>query len=41
LSAANRNHRIDGLDAGLQGLADRLPVHYPGRDALDRDALIG
>ena len=40
LAAADRNHRVDGLDAGLQRLAHRLPVHDAGRDALDRDALI-
>ena len=41
LPAADRNHRVDGLDAGLQRLAHRLPVHDAGRDALDRNALIG
>ena len=35
------NHRVDGLDAGLQRLAHRLAVDDAGRDALDRDALVG
>ena len=39
LPAADRNHRVDGLDAGLQRLAHRLPVHNARSDALDRDAL--
>ena len=40
LAAADRNHRVDGFDAGLQRLAHRLAVHDAGGDALDRDALI-
>ena len=31
LAAADRGHRVDGLDAGLQRLADRLAAHDPGR----------
>jgi len=41
LPAANRDHRIDGLDAGLQRFAHRLPVHDAWGNALDRDALVG
>jgi hypothetical protein len=36
LAAADRNHRVDGHDAGLHGLADRLASHDAGRDLLDR-----
>src|SRR5207302_7970844 len=41
LAAADGNHRVDGLDAGLQGLANRLAVHDAWRDALDGVALLG
>ena len=41
LAAADRNHRVDGLDAGLQRLAHRLPVDHARRDALDGHALLG
>ena len=41
LAAADGNHRIDGLDAGLQRLADRLAVDYAWREALDGIALLG
>ena len=40
LAAADRDHRVDGLDAGLQRLANRLPVDNARRDALDVVALI-
>jgi hypothetical protein len=35
LAAADRDHAVDGLDAGLQRLLHRLAVHNAGRDALD------
>ena len=35
LAAADRNHGVDGLDAGLQRLLHRLAVDHAGRDALD------
>src|SRR5262249_19877466 len=41
LAAAARNHGIGGLDAGSHGLAYRLPVNHPGRDAFNRDVLAG
>ena len=41
LAAADRNHRVDGLDAGLQRLAHRLPVDDARRDTLERVALVG
>ena len=31
LAPADRGHRVDGLDAGLQRLLDRLPLHHGGR----------
>ena len=37
LAAADRDHRVDGLDAGLQRLFHRLAVDDAGREALDRD----
>src|SRR5690242_20419658 len=40
LAAANGNHRIDGLDARLQRLADRLAVDYPGSESLEWIALV-
>ena len=37
LSAADRNHGVDGLESGLQRLFDRAAVDDARRDALDRD----
>ena len=39
LPAADRNHRIDGLQTGLHRLADRPAGDDAGRDALDRVVL--
>ena len=39
LAAADRDHRVDGLEAGLQRLAHRLAIDDAGRDALDRQEL--
>ena len=36
LTPADRNHRIDGLDSGLQWLIDALPVHYAGSLQFER-----
>ena len=36
LAAADRHHRVDRLEAGLQRLLDRLAIDDAGRDALDR-----
>ena len=33
LAAADRNHRVDGFDAGLQRLFHRLPVDHARRNA--------
>src|SRR5581483_1627973 len=41
LAAADRRHRVDGLDAGLQRLLDRLPLHDRGGLQLERAALGG
>src|SRR5690606_26489692 len=41
LAPADRRHRVDGLDAGLQRLLDRLPLHDGGRLQLERAALGG
>src|SRR5262249_32291366 len=41
LSPADGNHRVDGLDSGLQRLLHRLPVHHAWRDALDVDKVLG
>src|SRR4029079_18741403 len=30
LAAADRGHRVDGLDAGLQAFANALPLHNAG-----------
>ena len=38
LATADRDHGVDGLDAGLQRLVDRLPHDDAGRDDLDRPA---
>ena len=35
LAAADRHHRVDRLEAGLQRLLDRLPIDDARRDALD------
>ena len=40
LAAANGNHRVDGLDAGLQRLLDRLALQNTGGRALD-GAVVG
>src|SRR5256884_5590035 len=40
LSAADRNHAVDRLDAGLQRLTNRLAVEHAPRDALKRAALL-
>jgi len=40
LAAANRNHRVDSLDAGLQRLANGLAVEHTGGDAFERIALL-
>ena len=36
LAAADRDHGVDGHDAGLHGLTDRPPPHDARRDLLDR-----
>ena len=36
LAAANRNHRVDGHDAGLHRLADRFALDDAGRDFFNR-----
>ena len=36
LAAADRNHGVDGLDAGLHRLFHGLPRDHAGREALDR-----
>ncbi len=36
LAAADRDHRVDGHDAGLHGLADGFPLHDAGRDFFHR-----
>jgi hypothetical protein len=36
LAAADRNHRVDGHDAGLHGLADGTTPDDSGSDFLDR-----
>ena len=36
LAAADRDHRVDGHDAGLHRLADRPPPHDPRRDLFHR-----
>ena len=38
LAAADRRHGVDGLDAGLQRLIDRLPAGDAGGDRFDRPA---
>ena len=41
LSAADRNHAVDGLQSGRHGLAHRLPVDDAGRQSFQGDELIG
>ena len=41
LAAADGDHRVDGLDARLQGLADGLPVDDAGGQALDEHGDVG
>jgi hypothetical protein len=41
LAAADRGHRVDGLDAGGEGLAHRLAHHHAGRLDLQGAALVG
>ena len=41
LSTADRNHAVDGLDAGLQRLTDWLAIQHARCDALQRVALLG
>ena len=41
LAAADRGHRVDGLDAGLQRLLHGLALDDAGRLELERSALIG
>ena len=36
LAAADRHHRVDGLEARLHGLRDVLAENHAGRDALER-----
>src|SRR6185295_768433 len=40
LAAADRHHGVDGLEAGLQRLLDRLAIDDTGRQALDRRELL-
>ena len=40
LAAADRHHRVDRLQAGLQRLLHRLPIDDAGREALDRRELL-
>ena len=41
LAAADRGHRVDGLDAGLQRLVDRLALHDAGRLQLEDAQALG
>ena len=41
LAAADRDERVDDLDAGLQGHGDRRAVHDVGGGAFDRQARAG
>src|SRR4029077_14973389 len=41
LSAADGDHRVDGLDSGLQRLLDRHPIDHAGSEALDGVELLG
>ena len=40
LAAADRHHRVDRLQAGLQRLLHRLPIDDAGREPLDRRELL-
>ena len=40
LAAADRHHRVDGLEPGLQRLLDRAAIDDAGRDALDLAELL-
>src|SRR6185295_3179934 len=40
-AAADVDHGVDGLDARLQRLAHRLPVHHPGGHDLDGVVVLG
>ena len=39
LAATDGNHRVDGLEAGLQWLFDGLAFDHAGRAAFNRDAI--
>src|SRR5690606_36347057 len=41
LTAADRDHRVDGLDAGLHGLVHRLARHDAGSLELERATRLG
>src|SRR5206468_1464294 len=41
LAPADRDHRVDRLQAGLERLLHRLPLHDAGRLELQRAALLG
>src|SRR4051794_37487127 len=41
LAAADRDHRVDRLEAGLHRLLDRRPIDDARRDAFDRHLLLG
>ncbi len=41
LAFADRHHRIDGLDSGLQRLVDRLAHQHAGRRVFDRTFFFG
>src|SRR5512139_769603 len=41
LAAADRNHRVDRLEAGLHRLVDRFAFDHAGSDALDRHGGVG
>src|SRR5262249_44484451 len=40
LAAADRRHRVDRLEAGLQRLVDLLAIHHAGRLQFQRAALV-
>ena len=41
LAAADRDHAVDGLEAGRHGLAHRLPIDHARSQTLQRDELVG
>src|SRR5205814_9279057 len=41
LATANRHHRINGFETGLQWFPDRLSIDDPGRDTFDLVKLFG